>query len=117
MPVSMQIQRQFDALHRDAQRVLSTIDHLSQDIDRAGNQPSKQDVETKAERQAINFDNLRTSLGYLRARVEDTSRTLARGAQELDSQVHSRPYPFIAGALGVGALAALVLERRLVHRK
>ena len=117
MPVSMQIQRQFDALHRDAQRVLSTIDNLSNDIDRASGPGTKAAAETKPTKEAINFDNLRASLGYLRTRVEDTSRTIARGAEQLDSQVHAKPYPFIAGAMGVGALAALVLERRLAHRK
>jgi ElaB/YqjD/DUF883 family membrane-anchored ribosome-binding protein len=117
MPVSMQIQRQFDALHRDAQRVLSTIDNLSNDIDRANNQGTKPATETKTGKEVINFDTLRSSLGHLRQKVEDTSKTIARGAEQLDSQVHSKPYPFIAGAMGVGALAALVLERSLVHRK
>ena len=117
MPVSIQIQRQFDALHRDAQRVLSTIDNLSHDIDRANNQTAKTPLEAKSSKEAINFDNLRASLGYLRERVEDTSRTIARGAQQLDSQVHSKPYPFMLGAMGIGALAAILLERRLVHGK
>ena len=117
MPVSMQIQRQFDALHRDAQRVLSTIDNLSHDIDRANNQGVKTTPETKPGKDVINFDNLRATLGHLRARVEDTSRTIARGAEQLDSQVRNRPYPFIAGAMGIGALAALALERSLAHRK
>jgi ElaB/YqjD/DUF883 family membrane-anchored ribosome-binding protein len=114
MPVSMQIQRQFDALHRDAQRVLSTIDNLSHNIDQATTTTTKPTVEGKES--PVNLENLRSSIDFLRSRVEDTSRTITRSAKQLDSQVHSKPYPFMAGAIGLGALAALMLERKLVHK-
>jgi len=114
MAISMQIQRQFDALHRDAQRVLSSLDHLSQGIDRE-NSPSTKTAPSP--QSSANIQVLRENLNVLRQKVEDTSRALSRGAKQLDSQVRSQPYPYIAGAVGVGALAALLIERRLLHRR
>lgn len=113
MPVSMQIQRQFDALHRDAQRVLTSIDTLSHDIERVDN-PLKA---APAEAEALNIEKLRANLTTLRVKVEDMGRSLGKRVQHVNSQVHAQPYPFIAGAVGLGALAALIVERRLAHRK
>lgn len=111
MPIPMQIQRQFDALHRDAQRVLSSIDNLSQDFGKA-NSPSEK-TET---REPLNLENLRSSLATLRTRIDDTSRAVVKQAKQIDGQIHAQPYAFIAGALGLGALTALVIERRLAHK-
>lgn len=113
MPVSMQIQRQFDALHRDAQRVLTSIDNLSHDIDKVDN-PSK--LATPGT-EAVNIEKLRANLATLRVKVEDMGRSIGKRVQNVNSQVHAQPYPFIAGAAGLGALAALIVERRLAHRK
>lgn len=112
MPIPMQIQRQFDALHRDAQRVLSSIDTLSQDFGKSNNQGEKTEV-----REPLNMENLRANLASLRARIDDTSRAVVKQAKQIDSQIHAQPYAFIAGALGLGALTALVIERRLAHRQ
>ena len=111
MPIPMQIQRQFDALHRDAQRVLSSIDTLSHDIDKANDQGNK-----PGNREPINLEQLRANLAALRSRIDDTSRVVVKQAKQIDNQIHSRPYPFIAGALGLGALTALVIERRMAHK-
>jgi ElaB/YqjD/DUF883 family membrane-anchored ribosome-binding protein len=113
MPISMQIQRQFDALHRDAQRVLTSIDNLSHDIDKVDT-PSKP---ASAEMEALNIEKLRSNLATLRVKVEDMGRSIGKRVQHVNSQVHAQPYPFIAGAVGLGALAALIVERQLAHRK
>ncbi len=113
MPVSMQIQRQFDALHRDAQRVLTSIDNLSHDIDK-GDNPSKP---ASAETEPLNIEKLQANLATLRVKIEHMGRSIGKRVQNVNSQVHAQPYPFIAGAVGLGALAALIVERQLAHRK
>lgn len=108
MATSVQIQKQFEALHRDAEKVLASINNLSQDLTaepKAGGNPGT----------VLDLSALKVDLNAVKRRLEETSHVIAGRAKELDSQVHNHPYSYIAGALGVGALAAWMLERRLYH--
>lgn len=108
MATSVQIQKQFEALHRDAERVLATINHLSHDI--SSEIKSSVDPGTALDLSALKFD-----LNAVKRRLEETGHALAGRAKDIDSQVHNHPYGYIAGAIGVGALAAWMLERRMYH--
>lgn len=109
MATSVQIQKQFDALHRDAERVLASINHLSQDLS-CSEEASKSSAIPGLNLEALNID-----LTDIRKRLDDTRKVVTERAKMIDSQVHSRPYPYIAGALGIGALAGWLLERRVYH--
>jgi ElaB/YqjD/DUF883 family membrane-anchored ribosome-binding protein len=108
MATSTHIQKQFEALHRDAEKVLASINNLSSEI--SSEIKSAADPGAALDLSALKFD-----LNSVKKRIEDTGHVIAGRAKDLDSQVHSHPYGYIAGALGVGALAAWMLERRILH--
>lgn len=108
MTTSVQIQKQFEALHRDAEKVLASINSLSHDI--SDEIKSSSNPGTALDLSALKFD-----LNNVKRRLDETRHAVADRAKELDTQVHSHPYGYIAGALGVGALAGWILERRIYH--
>jgi ElaB/YqjD/DUF883 family membrane-anchored ribosome-binding protein len=108
MATTVQLQKQFELLHRDAEKVLSTINQLTHDIS----------SETKSSANpgtGLDLSALKVDLNAVKQRLDETRHVIVDRAKEIDAQVHSHPYGYIAGALGVGALAAWMLERRLHH--
>ena len=112
MATSMQMQKQFDALHRDAERVLTSINSLSHDMGREEKPANGAAVKQSAIAPSEGF---KIDVAALRKRLDETREVVALRAKEMDHQVRSQPYPYIAGALGVGALAGWLLERRINH--
>ena len=108
MGTSGQIQKQFEALHRDAEKVLASIHNLSQDM-------SSESKAVGNPGTALDLSALKVDMNAVKRRLEETSHAITERAKDLDSQVHNHPYGYIAGALGVGALAGWLLERRLYH--
>ena len=108
MATSVQVQKQFEALHRDAEKVLASINNLSHDL--SGEAKSASDPGAVLDVSALKFD-----MNSVKRRLEETTDAITGRAKELDSQVHGNPYGYIAGALGVGALAGWLIERRINH--
>lgn len=110
MATSVNFQKQFDALHRDAERVLASINHLTQDL--GAEAPEKV---TSFSLPELNMEKLKVDMAGIRKRLDETRGVVADRAKQIDSQVHARPYPYLAGALGLGAIAGWMLERRINH--
>lgn len=110
MATSVEIQKQFDALHRDAERVLTSINSLSRDLGAC-----EKSTSSSAANPRLNLEALKVDLSAVRKRLDDTKNLLGDQAKRIDTQVHESPYPYIAGALGIGALAGWMIERRIYH--
>ena len=104
--MAVHIEKQFAALQHDAEQILNTISTLSKNLVSEGNGQV-----AMASREVM--DAMRGQMDVAKKKIDETRAAVSTTARQMDANIHARPYPFILGALGAGALAGWLLERRM----
>jgi ElaB/YqjD/DUF883 family membrane-anchored ribosome-binding protein len=92
------------ALRNDASRVIDDIQKLSAALKTTG----RDRVETA---RADVIDALETQLETLKERLVNLTDTIQTYAMQVDKHVTANPYPYMAGATGIGFLIGRFFKR------
>lgn len=61
---------------------------------------------------SMDLDAVKAELAMLREQYDKVKGTVKEKAVRVDDNVHTNPYPYLAGAFGVGLLAGSLLMKR-----
>lgn len=97
MGIREQVVKDIETLKNDTSKVIKDLTLLSSKVaDTAGEEMAK-GVDTAQAKFAA-------ELARIRIRLDQLNQQLAASAKKLDHNVHANPYPWVAGALGIGWL-------------